>query len=149
MDDRVRAATRREANFNWVEARSQCSPEKVFAQLKLSIAEDARIRTEALLAERAGYGIDIASQGNTFIAFVSYGMSGNPVNQLRSVSFTLTFDRIVVKDQNDEAICDDARLTIDDEGECVFKIANRELDPWQFRKRTLERLLFESPWGRK
>jgi hypothetical protein len=53
------------------------------------------------------------------------------------VTFRLIKTEIVVSDDSGKPVFS-ASLTLNDDGECRFKVADKELDSWQFRKKALE-----------
>jgi hypothetical protein len=134
--------------FDWVKARTECSPAAVFERLKISIRSDADARTKTLVQSNANYGFSAVSEGRTISVYLQMSRSIAPEQDAhRSVVFTLTADGINVKDGNDRLICD-ATLTFDNDGDCRLKCGDEELELWQFRKRTLEDLPFSNPFRR-
>lgn len=129
-----------ETNFDWVRARFECSPTKVFQQLKRQIEKDVETRND-LRSPDSNFGFDTTSQGNSITVFVQ----GNRLH--RSVIFEQTDLGITVRDGDDKMLYD-ATLTISNDGECRLKVGSVECESWQFRKLALEGLFFDDPWRR-
>lgn len=119
--------------FDWVSARFNCSTAKVFEKLRAGVRADV----EAIQAKTAGahYGFDFSSNGDSFVVL----LQGNQLHD--SVVFRLKENSIFVMDTNDKELFA-ARPTLNDKGECVVKIGDRECEIWQVRKRALEGLFF-------
>ena len=126
------------SDFDWVQARTDCSLPTVFQRLKLQIKAGADARTETLLKNDAGFGFSTVSEG----ASISVVLQGK--FPLKSIVFTLTESGISVRD-GDDNLTFDAILTLDDGGQCRLKVGTRELEFWQFRRLALEGLLFDNP----
>lgn len=126
--------TKPDQDFDWVQARTECSPSAIFERLKISLKTDAKIRTQALIQKGSDYGFSVISEGRSVSVFVQ----GN--NLSRSVVFDLTEDGVSVH-TGDKHIAE-ATLTLNDEGECRLKVGDKELELWQFRKFALEEFFF-------
>ena len=81
------------------------------------------------------YKFEIAEHGESFAVFIEGG------DTQEVVTFFLIDKEIVVKYR--DGVLFEASLTLNDEGECRFKINGEELESWQLRKRALESLFFE------
>lgn len=126
------------ANFEWVKARSECCPAKVFQQLRLGVEADIKARMSTL-SDEANYGFTATSSPGSITAHIQ----GNRLR--RSVTFDETDDGISVRDESDKVMFR-ATLTLNNEGECRLKVSGQEYELWQFRKMALEHLLFDNPW---
>jgi|SRR5581483_421786 len=130
-------------DFDWVKARAECSAEAVFQRLRLSLQADAESRTEMLLKANASYGFTTISQGASISVFIQGG-----ITEPRAVVFTHTESGISVRDENDKLTIQ-ATLTLNNDGECRLKVADKELELWQFRKLALEDFFFSSPVSKR
>jgi len=124
-------------NFDWVTARSVCSPAKLFQKLTLEVEQDVKTR-QASLPAGCGYGFDFNSNGGS----IGVGINGNRL--CRMVTFELTEWGIVVR--HDQTLLFEAKLTLNDDGECRLKVDGKEYQSWQFRKLALEGFFFDNPW---
>lgn len=76
------------------------------------------------------------SQGRGFFVW-----DKSSINERRAVDFWLRDDSIRVESSGRNPI--DATLTLNDNGQCRFKVGSEELDAWQLMRRALEWLFFE------
>jgi hypothetical protein len=127
------------SEFDWVKARTECSPDIVFERLRMSAKSDAHSRTQTLLEKNANYGFVVTSHGSTF----SVVLQGNGLH--RAIVFTKTAEGVDVIDEQDRPLLK-ATLTLSNECECRLKVSDTELDLWQFRKMALEEFFFSNPW---
>lgn len=128
-------------SFDWVTARSACSPAKVFTDLRLAVEQDAKTKN-ASLSPGTEYSFHVQSNGDIF----SVALVRNQNQIICGVDFVLTESGISVRREDGEF---EATLTLDDEGQCRLKIDDREFKCWQFRKWALEDLFFGNPWSKR
>jgi hypothetical protein len=129
------------SSFDWVKALSQCTLAEAFERLLQDVKVDVEGRN-ALLPERSFKFAVMAPAHNIFrVALVTTDLVGAP--QKRIVRFYLESDAIEVKDEKDDLIFR-ATLTLNDEGQCRFRVNDQELDSWHVRKRALEDLFFRN-----
>ena len=122
--------------FDWVRARCECSPGKVFEKLKDQVRNDVANREETLTkAQKERFKFSFVPDRSEFSVFVE----GNNIHGL--VRFGLTETGIVVINESREPVFS-ADVTISDEGECKLKVAGEEKELWQVRKMALESFLF-------
>jgi|ERR1039458_6324568 hypothetical protein len=128
-----------EPDFEWVKARSECSPATVFQQIKLGVESDVKARNPTLAGEN--YSFRTSSRGGSITAYIQ----ANGVYW--SVTFRQTKDGISVHDENDKVMFD-ATLALNNDGECRLRLrgTEQEYQFWQLRKMALEHLLFDDPW---
>jgi hypothetical protein len=125
-------------DIDWVKARSECCPARVFQQLKLGVEADVKAR-QAIHTPDENYGFSTASAAGSVTVLIQG-------NHLRGcVTFDQTEDGISVRNEKDEVMLE-ATLTLNNEGQCRLKVLGQEYELWQFRKIALEHLLFDSPW---
>src|SRR5437773_10972312 len=105
-------------DFDWVKERSECSLGLAFAKLKAEIQADVTKRNQTL-QEGALVKFDTASIDYRHIVVVREGRFH------KSVTFSLTQNEIVVLDA-EETMMFEATLTLNDDGECRFKIGGLE-----------------------
>src|SRR4051812_18183480 len=96
------------SDFDWVKARTECSPATVFQRLKIGIKADVEARSRSLLEAKAGYGFTAISEHGTMTVF----LQGNSLRG--SVVFEQTENGITVHDGNDKLLCE-ASLTLNDD----------------------------------
>jgi hypothetical protein len=127
-------------NLDWVKVRSECSAAKVFSQLKLEIKDDISQRN-GMRNEGDKYKFDITENGTSFTAFIDGLNLFNSVPDHQAISFFLNGKEIVVRNNAGEMF--KITLTLNNEGHCRLKIADKEYTQWQVRKMALEKLFFE------
>ena len=116
--------------FDWVNTRKACSLEAKFGQLNVNAKKDA---------DRAGF--EFESNGDYFMV---YRPSDESVKG-RSVTFKLENDRILVGSNPASLASFTITLTLNDEGDCRYRIDNKgEHKCWQVLRRALEQLFFDS-----
>lgn len=127
-----------EEKFDWVKERAECSIDAMFARLKAEIDTDIKSRV-ALLPEKPtfSFALETTDDRNKFI--VARLSHVQPLN--RVVTFERKGDDIEVRDDDDKVFLK-ASLTLNNEGECRFKVKDRELQSWQLRKEALETIFF-------
>jgi hypothetical protein len=118
------------ADFDWVNARAQCSAAIMFARLRVNVKADVEKRSRL--------------DGNWFFKFWSeehaFFVSRERPNQTRTLSFVGCPTSIGVMDEDKERYI--ATLTLNNEGECRLSVNGQEMEEWQFRKMILEELFF-------
>lgn len=125
--------------FDWVKARLDCSPEKVFQHLKLEVTTDVASRNTAP-SSMGKWQFDMASHNGSFVVFIK----GRESNR-GAVTFEQTELGIDVRNEQDAVVLS-ATLTINNSKECRLKVNGQEYELWQFRKMALEDLFFGDPW---
>jgi hypothetical protein len=122
------------AEIKWVKRRSECSASVMFAKLKLEIEQDVNER-QALRPPLCPYGFTLVTKSPMFSVL---RQSNRPV---KSITFCIENEEVIVKNSDGDMVLK-ASLTLNDEGECKFKIDGKERESWQFRKMALEDLFF-------
>lgn len=123
-------------NSSWVNARHACSMSEMFERLKLSVQADVDLRN-ALRDEHKNYKFNFVGSGSSF----SVVREGNMISY-KAVSFHCRGNTLVVTDYDDKVLLE-ATLTLNDEGECKFRVKGQERDSWQIRRMALEPMFFE------
>jgi hypothetical protein len=126
-------------NLNWVEAREQCSPANMFAQLRLEIENDVKTRN-GQLPSNSLHRFVFSSTQNSFCVTREV-----PSQSHANCSVTFGFDgnRISATNNEERKLIFRATLTLGDDGICRFKIESGELkESWQLRRMALEDLFF-------
>jgi hypothetical protein len=124
------------SKFNWVTARSECSPPKVFKTLRLQIEEDVKTRND-LRPKNSPYIFSVKEDLSDFTVLLEAD------DLRRSVTFSLTEHAILVRDdKGDQSF--EVNLIFNDKGECRLNVNGAEKDFWQVRRMALEELLFGS-----
>jgi len=127
-----------ESQFQWVQARAECSAAKIFHLLKSQVTHDVELRNE--MATGQGYKFGTHFERNTFVVFLDSMF--HMENPYRLVRFFLEGEQISARYGND-AIIWTARLTLDDSGKCRLKIGDKLFELWQVSYMALEKLFFE------
>ncbi|HEV3277716.1 MAG TPA: hypothetical protein VG860_12935 [Terriglobia bacterium] len=125
---------------NWVKLRIDCSPFKVFVELRKGAKEDAETRNKGRTdAEVNRYSFDVTNGENDRVFTV---WRHSPDENLNSaVDFSWSNSGILVRGFKGQTLIE-ATLTLDDEGNCKLRVGLENLTSWQFRKRALEPLFF-------
>src|SRR5207237_1146669 len=112
------------SDWDWVQARSNCSIQAVFKQLMADARANTKVRQDLVNPERDQLGFRCDGRGNelTVSRMMNKGSS--------DVVFSLKDNHIVVERDGHE-LCR-AALTLTNTGECRLKVGDRELDRWQF-----------------
>ena len=127
-------------DFNWVEARAECSVAKIFSTLFQDATEDVseanELKMERFPRYPVKFGIRSNSSGNVFVVYEE----GNTETE---VKFSLASDRIVIASSGNKYV---VTPTLNDEGKCKLRIdgAAEAFEQWQVRRRILEDLFFGS-----
>jgi hypothetical protein len=121
------------SEFQWVNARSACSPDRVFQTLKAEVQRDVEER-KAIPNDANAHRFYFEPLGDTFTA----GLEGEST---RTVTFSQDADKIVATNSSGIALFN-ATLTINNEGQCRLKYRDVEYTNWQLRKMALEELFF-------
>lgn len=124
-------------NLDWVKARGACSLAHMFEQLKTDVHEDVKRRNDMRVNGRDHfYEWRVAESPNN----IRVVREGGDTFDRRSVGFYLEQGKIVVRDQQQEMFS--VTVTLNDQGECKFKIGAEEKESWQIRKKALEEMFY-------
>jgi hypothetical protein len=126
----------KDANFNWVLARAECSIAAVFHKLKADVERDISTRNAAS-GNKANYEYELIDNGASFVV----GLKGMLGARPEFIQFTLKTDLIRVTDESGSVLVEGG-VTMNDAGECRMSIGGIEREFWQFRKAALERFFF-------
>jgi len=125
--------------FDWVEARSKCTLAKVFQQLRAEVKTDVEKRN-SMRGDQPFYEFSMASSQSDDFTVI---LSRNGVTH-RIVTFGMVGNEIVVADQGNTELAR-VSLTLNNNAQCRLKTKkDEELEFWQFRRLTLEKLFFQS-----
>ncbi len=128
------------SDFDWVEARSRCTPLQVFDKLRLQTKDDVEKRnTLRTVNEKDRYLFTFNTQNRRFWVTVE----GYEVED-KGVVFSPSAVGIDVRDLHRDILLLQGVLTLSNDGECKLKIGEVEHTFWQFRKLALEDVLFTS-----
>lgn len=129
-------------DFDWVSARAQCEPYKVFQCLRAKVKEDTEKRN-SLPNDGSSLVIFSFEEGNDWIT-----ASKKILGRYEGVTFTLTPNGITARDLS-RNFAHIGILTLSDDGRCMIKVdsnskdrPSKELTLWQFRKLALQDLFF-------
>jgi hypothetical protein len=123
--------------MDWVSKRSACSLFQMFEKLRIDVENDVRVR-QSLRPEQAQYKFSFAQEGDIF----SVSRDANRHELLATVSFHLEENGIVARKRSGSTILT-AKITLNNKGECRFKIGEEEYESWQLRRKALESIFFE------
>jgi len=127
-------------NFDWVSARAKCSPDSVIEILKQQIESDVEKRNTLLSATELQYDIKFVMAIGSGAFRVSRTRMGE---MLEYATFSRANDGVKVIYSSAMNISPiETRLTLSDDQECKLRAGERELSFWQFRKLSLEPILF-------
>lgn len=125
------------ANLDWVKARGACSLSQMFEQLKSDVHEDVTQRNSIRVDGRDHfYEWQMAESHNNFRVI----REGGDTFDRRAIGFYLEQGKITVKDQ--QHVMFSVTVTLNDQGECKFKIGEEEKESWQIRKKALEDVFY-------
>lgn len=120
-------------DIDWVTARANCSLFEVFHQLRKSVEDDVAARVKLLGEGVVNMTFKMREDGDP----KNFGVLRFSHDGPDSVDFQCSESAILVKDSSGKVKIE-ARLTLNDEGQCRLKIQNKEIESWQFRRRALE-----------
>ena len=121
-------------NFNWIKARADCSVAQVFKQLELGARNDVEVANEQRKPEEH-HVFSVSAEPGRF-SVVRGSRSARPV----SVDFSLEGEEMVACVGNEIKLT--ATITLNNEGRCMLKVNDEELEQWQVRRMALEDLFF-------
>lgn len=122
--------------FDWVRARSNCSLPVIFKVLHLGAQND--VQTMGSLAVAAGqprFSVTPMVRGRFSVVREDGAFP-------ESVNFVLANGAITAQDDQGTVLVA-ATITLNNAGQCRLKVETEELEQWQFRRKTLEKLFFE------
>jgi len=136
------------SDFDWVTARSKCSPDSALKMLGEQIEIDVAKRNELLSPTEMRYGIKFQYTPGAIALRVDCHQSLGGLSLIGSAVFSQTEDgiRVAYRPHRDEII---GVLTLDNDGKCCIRV-REGYDPlnfWQFRKLALEAVFFEATKG--
>jgi hypothetical protein len=126
------------SEFDWVNARANCSIGLLFEQLKAQVEKDVDMRQALSKGPPFYYGFRFRVENDTIIAFIE----GHRLHE--SITFRLAGDAIEVMGK-DSKVLFSGTATLDNDGDCRLRVNGDELELWQFRKKALEDLFFTVP----
>jgi hypothetical protein len=121
-------------NFNWIKARADCSVAQVFKQLELGARNDVEAANEQRKSEEH-HVFSVSAEPGRF-SVVRGSRNVHPV----SVDFSLEGEEIAACVGNEIKLT--ATITLNNEGRCMLKVNDEELEQWQVRRTALEDLFF-------
>ena len=123
-----------DSDFNWVEARQNCSVTTEFEALRQTVEANVKERQRQL---GEGSGASPRFRNNSTHEFTVVRNA-----PLKVAAFCLRGDHIVVEDNNGSKQLD-LTLALNDDGECRFKVdGNGECLRWQVVRKPIEDILF-------
>jgi len=125
-------------DFDWVKARAACSIAVVFKELQMGVKADVEI-ANALPGREGQFKVADGGDSDHFAV-----VRDQPRGNTDSVEFVRSGGRITAAHSRTKAKVE-ATLTLNDDGECRLKVNGKEVGQWQFRRKALEDLFFDSP----
>jgi hypothetical protein len=126
-------------DFDWISARSACSPSQIFQKLRLQIENDVKKRIEIMTdTEKAKCRFFTDYDPGRLSVMVE----GERLNE--GVIFSRSPAGVEVRDSESNSLIHEGILTLSNDGHCRLKVGDVEYDLWQFRKLSLENVLFTS-----
>ena len=126
-------------DFDWVTARAKCSATDMYEVLRS--AAKANIATRNKILDESGDKDRFQFKERQPRGFTVWDTWETRIR--RAVDVDLDGQTIKLARQVGEAITTvTASLTLNDRGQCKFKIGSEELDQWQVLKRVLEPIFF-------
>ena len=122
-------------DFDWVNARRNCSLAEVFETVKAQVGRDVETRNSDLLGKH--FKFSLVDNGTSFSVVTR---SDHP-HAGKTVTFERENTNLVVRG-SDGKVKFSATLTLSADRGCRFKIDDEEFDFWFIRKMALEDLFF-------
>jgi len=126
------------SEFDWVNARAECSIGLIFEQLKTQVQKDIDARQALSKGPPFYYAFRFKVENDTIIAMIE----GHRLHE--SVTFRLSGNAIEIMGRDGKLLLT-GTATLNNDGECRLKVNGDELELWQFRKKALEDLFFTVP----
>ena len=123
------------SEINWVKARSDCTPEKVFQELAQAVKEDLSKHEQCNPRLASGLEFGSCEGGKFFVKRVGSHL----------ILFEQTDSGIqvsMVPQKGEEKCLLNLSIAMNDAGGCVLSADGDELEPWQVRRRALEETFF-------
>jgi hypothetical protein len=124
-------------DFDWINARANCSPSQAFAELRLGVEDDIK-KINKLRGGSPEKDFHLARNGDGNTFEVWRGESAKS-----SIRFRRTDDRVEVFDSNGTPIAA-YTVSFSVEGRCVLIGSDGQVEQWQARRAALEGLFFNS-----
>ena len=124
-------------NLDWVEARANCSPHKIFGELQNGLDEDiaAINKTKNLEQKECEFSMSAIGGGTTVV------ISQNNTYPQQRVKVGISGDVIQAEDAAVNKKWE-AAVRLNDAGRCVLWVSGEPMEQWQFRKMVLQRIFF-------
>lgn len=130
-------------NLDWVKARNECSASQMFERLRLEIGSDIATRNAQLPAGSA-FTFTLEMFNGSF-SVIRKAAGDSP-----AVIFSRKGEEITAKSTEDGKLLFTATVTLNDLGECKFRIKDEQKQQaekysWQLRRMALQELFFDQP----
>lgn len=122
------------AEFNWVEALSRCSLQKIFKELEVGASSDVDVMNGIALKSGGPARFGVTKSATRF------AVSTEKFGAVAAVEFVLADREIRVELPDGQNLI--AKPALNGDGDCRLFVDGRELELWQFRQLALERLFF-------
>ena len=125
------------SEFNWVKARSHCTPHKVFQELAAAVKEDMSQHEQCNPRLASGLEYGSCEGGKFFVKRI-----GSHLILFEQTDAGILVSRVPQKGA--ETCILDLSIGMNDTGDCVLRDSGDELQAWQVRRRALEETFFGS-----
>ncbi len=123
--------------FDWVNARAECSPGQVFTELRLGVEDDIKkINKVRGGSPEKNFHLARNGDGNTFEVW-------RGESDKESVKFRRIGDRIEIMN-NVGTVTASYTVSFSLDGRCVLLASDGQMEQWQARRTALEGLFFNS-----
>jgi len=138
--------TQDDTGFDWVRARAKCSASEVYQDFAIQVKHDVKVRNETLSGKERKHEVNFIFNGGyePTSLIVAAQKGGHFLQELRlaQVIFTKVPEGIAAEYPDGRKLV--GTLTLSREGECRLLVNGDEYSFWQFRKLTLEPILFDA-----
>lgn len=126
--------------FDWIAARSRCSIQQMFEDLKLAIKQDVELITARNAQDVPVRTFRITERAKFMKIYEEDAYSEYPP----SVTFSLSGNAIRVGNGETNEELFNIVIGLNDDGDCNFIVEGQERDSWQVRRQALEGLFFRA-----
>lgn len=129
-------------DLDWVTERAACSVTAMFKKLEHGVQADVA-KMAVIISEQGDKQTKLSFvAGRDRFSAVREGVV-YPLPTSHSVDFSIEKGLIVAKWDAEKVLCE-ATIMLTNEGRCKLRVGKEELEDWQFRRMTLERLFFDT-----
>jgi len=125
-------------DLNWVKTRAECTLSRIFKQLHDEIVVDIAMRSDNLSESHkaAKISFELKEEGNE-----SFAVYRNGTGMTTGITFSIAGTNITVMNGRGDIFLQ-ATVGLNNDGRCMLRRGDVDLETWQFRKEALEDLFF-------